>query len=322
MGAPKQKWTAEEEAALKAGVVKHGAGKWRTILKDPEFSGVLSLRSNVDLKDKWRNMSVTANGWGSREKARLALKRSQQMLKKEENALVAPVQSDEEIVDAKPLAVSGAIVPFVVWSAWNKRSRILHGNEMKAAGNSREASTVGFRLDSLIVEAITNLKEPSGSNKTAIGLYIEDQYDAPPNFTRILSAKLKGLTATGKLIKVKRKYRIAPSAAFMEARSSNGILPDGKSRDSVRVEKDDIRIFTKSQIDAELARMRTMTAKEAAAAAARAVAEAEVAMAEAEEAARDAEAAEADAEAAQAFAEAAMTTLKNRNVSKLVSEII
>lgn len=50
MGAPKQKWTQEEEAALKAGVVKHGAGKWRTILKDPEFSGVLYLRSNVDLK--------------------------------------------------------------------------------------------------------------------------------------------------------------------------------------------------------------------------------------------------------------------------------
>ena len=50
MGAPKQKWTNEEEAALKAGVVKHGAGKWRTILKDPEFSSVLYLRSNVDLK--------------------------------------------------------------------------------------------------------------------------------------------------------------------------------------------------------------------------------------------------------------------------------
>lgn len=50
MGAPKQKWTQDEESALKAGVVKHGAGKWRTILKDPEFSGVLYLRSNVDLK--------------------------------------------------------------------------------------------------------------------------------------------------------------------------------------------------------------------------------------------------------------------------------
>lgn len=50
MGAPKQKWTAEEEAALKAGVIKHGAGKWRTILTDPEYSAVLRMRSNVDLK--------------------------------------------------------------------------------------------------------------------------------------------------------------------------------------------------------------------------------------------------------------------------------
>lgn len=50
MGAPKQKWTSEEEAALKAGVLKHGTGKWRTILMDPEFSAVLRLRSNVDLK--------------------------------------------------------------------------------------------------------------------------------------------------------------------------------------------------------------------------------------------------------------------------------
>jgi len=50
MGAPKQKWTSEEEAALKAGVAKHGVGKWRTIVKDPEFNRVLFLRSNVDLK--------------------------------------------------------------------------------------------------------------------------------------------------------------------------------------------------------------------------------------------------------------------------------
>jgi hypothetical protein len=38
MGALKQKCTFEEEAALKARVVKHGMGKWRTILKDPKFN--------------------------------------------------------------------------------------------------------------------------------------------------------------------------------------------------------------------------------------------------------------------------------------------
>lgn len=50
MGAPKQKWTPEEEAALRAGIQKYGVGKWSVILKDPEFNALLCSRSNVDLK--------------------------------------------------------------------------------------------------------------------------------------------------------------------------------------------------------------------------------------------------------------------------------
>ena len=50
---------------------------------------------------------MMANGWGSREKARLALKRMQPISKQDENmALSTGGQSDEEIADAKPLAVS------------------------------------------------------------------------------------------------------------------------------------------------------------------------------------------------------------------------
>ncbi|GAV86469.1 Myb_DNA-binding domain-containing protein/Linker_histone domain-containing protein [Cephalotus follicularis] len=286
MGAPKQKWTAEEEAALKAGVFKHGAGKWRTILKDPEFSGVLYLRSNVDLKDKWRNMSVMTNGWGSREKSRLAVKRTPPAHKQDENSLALSsfVQSDEETVDAKPVTVSSSldVTP-------PKRSIV--------------------KLDNLIMEAITSLKEPGGSNKTTIAAYIEEQYWAPPDFKRILSAKLKFMTGCGKLIKVKRRYRIAP---ISDRRNSSMLLLDGMQRISPKVDRDD-NFRTKAQIDLELAKMRTMTAQEAAVAAARAVAEAEAAMGEAEAAAREAEAAEADAEVAQAFAEAAMKTLKGRN---------
>ncbi|KAJ4963623.1 hypothetical protein NE237_023562 [Protea cynaroides] len=295
MGAPKQKWTADEEAALKAGIAKHGAGKWRTILKDPEFSSILSLRSNVDLKDKWRNMSVTAHGWGSREKARLALKRSQQFPKHDDNpmALATVVQSDEEIVDAKPLAISSGT--------------------LNTSGPKRSMK----RLDNLILEAVSTLNEPTGSNKTAIATYIEDQWLAPSNFKRLLSAKLKHLTAIGKLIKVNRKYRTAQTSVFFEGRRSSSGLPliEGRQRES---EKDYVKTFSRSQVDAELAKMRHMTAKEAAVAAARAVAEAEAAMAEAEEATREAEAAEADAEAAQAFAEAAMMTLNGRNFSNLM----
>lgn len=47
-------------------------------------------------------MSVMANGWGSREKSRLAVKRTLSLPKQEENslALTNSLQSDEEMVDA------------------------------------------------------------------------------------------------------------------------------------------------------------------------------------------------------------------------------
>ena len=50
MGNQKLKWTAEEEEALLSGVAKHGQGKWKNILKDPEFAPFLTHRSNIDLK--------------------------------------------------------------------------------------------------------------------------------------------------------------------------------------------------------------------------------------------------------------------------------
>ncbi|XP_050212134.1 telomere repeat-binding factor 1 [Mercurialis annua] len=296
MGAPKQKWTAEEEAALKAGVVKHGAGKWRTILKDPEYSHILYLRSNVDLKDKWRNMSVMANGWGSREKIKSSVKRGHHASRHEEiqNSLShsSVVPSDEDTSDAKSIVVANP----VVHTGGPKRSTV--------------------RLDNLIMEAITSLREPGGSNKTTIAAYIEEQYWPPHEFKRILSAKLKYLTSNGKLIKVKRRYRIAPT--FSDRRNPSTLMLEGRHRIFPKVERDDFSTLTKSQIDVELARMRSMTAQEAAIAAAQAVAEAEAAIAEAEEAAMEAEAAEADAEAAEAFAEAAMKTLKGKHMPKMM----
>jgi hypothetical protein len=50
MGYQKQKWTAEKEEALLGGVAKHGPGKWKNILKDPDFAPFLTHRSNIDLK--------------------------------------------------------------------------------------------------------------------------------------------------------------------------------------------------------------------------------------------------------------------------------
>ncbi|KAM5549668.1 telomere repeat-binding factor 1 [Rosa sericea] len=301
MGAPKQKWNAEEEAALKAGVVKHGAGKWRTILKDPEFARILYLRSNVDLKDKWRNLSVMVNGWGSRDKCKTVTRRMPQVPKQEDSSMALSAgQSDEEVMDAKPMTASS--------------------DSQQVSAPKRSIVSHDRRLDDLIMEAITSLKDPGGSNKTTIATYIEEQYWAPPDFKRLLSAKLKFLTASRKLIKVKRRYRIAPTPTFSEKRRNSPMfLFEGRQRASPKFDKDDGTMLMKTQIDLELAKMRTMTSQEAAAAAARAVAEAEAAIAEAEEAAREAEAAEADAEAAQAFADAAMKTLKGRNPAKMMS---
>ncbi|CAN4112086.1 unnamed protein product [Withania somnifera] len=291
MGAPKQKWTPDEEAALKAGVRKHGPGKWRTILKDPKFSGALYSRSNVDLKDKWRNMSVMANGRGSREKARLALKRINQVRKQDESSLTATTEAknDVEMAEARPATTSSG--------------------SSQIGGSKRSI----IRLDNIIMEAISSLKEPGGSNKTTIATYIEDQYWAPPNFKRLLSAKLKYLAATGRLIKMKRKYGIAPMPVLSDKTRilSAPLLESGRWISS-GVDQDDINMLTKAQVDLELTKMRSMTPQEAAAAAAQAVAEAEVAIAEAEDAAREADAAEAEAEAAQAFAEAAMRALQGR----------
>lgn len=117
---------------------------------------------------------------------------------------------------------------------------------------------------------------------------------------------------------MKRKYRMAPTSAYPSGKTTKLMIPESRQSEPSRTIRDDLKPFSRFQVDAELVRMRSMTAQQAAAIAAQAVAEAEAAMVEAEAAAREAEAAEADAEAAQAFAEAVMLTMKNKNKSNLV----
>ena len=62
MGQPKTKWTQDEETALKEGVKRYGAGKWRAIQKDPELQKALSTRSNVDLKVRAKQLHAHARG--------------------------------------------------------------------------------------------------------------------------------------------------------------------------------------------------------------------------------------------------------------------
>lgn len=41
---------------------RYDVGKWRHIQKDEVFGPVLKNRSNVDLKDKWRNLNMDSSG--------------------------------------------------------------------------------------------------------------------------------------------------------------------------------------------------------------------------------------------------------------------
>uniref|UniRef100_A0A0D9VWS0 Uncharacterized protein n=1 Tax=Leersia perrieri TaxID=77586 RepID=A0A0D9VWS0_9ORYZ len=246
------RWSLEEEAALSAGIAKHGVGKWQAILEDSEFSSTLWYRSNVNLKDKWRNMNAT--------------------------------------VITSLGHVKGKVTP--------KKIQAIPKNAHK-------------RLMNVIMEAIVNLNEPTGSQKIAIANYIEEEYYIPSDFEHILSI----IYACNPTLQVNRKYTIAPSSSYWEEQNPKVLKLEDTQRESQNIGSNDVEILTKAQVDAELARMASMTAEEAEAAAARAVEEAEAVMAEAKEAAREAEAAEADAQAAIAFAEATLLEWKNRNVA-------
>ncbi|CAH1422811.1 unnamed protein product [Lactuca virosa] len=54
-------WTLEEEKALRAGVDKYGTGKWMKILTDEDLAPCLIARTNINLKDKWRNLCGNAS---------------------------------------------------------------------------------------------------------------------------------------------------------------------------------------------------------------------------------------------------------------------
>lgn len=185
MGAPKQKWTSEEEEALRRGVLKHGAGKWRTIQKDPEFSPVLSSRSNIDLKDKWRNLSFSASGLGSRDKIRIPRK----------GPSSSPSPSPQLLLLPAPDNVAEASPPEDI------------------AKSPEDDKTLMPKYSAMILEALGELKEPNGSEVTTIYNFIEQRHEVQPNFRRLLCAKLRRLIGANKVEKIDKSYKLTDAYA-------------------------------------------------------------------------------------------------------------
>ncbi|GAV84928.1 Myb_DNA-binding domain-containing protein/Linker_histone domain-containing protein [Cephalotus follicularis] len=182
MGNQKQKWTQEEEDALLAGVARHGPGKWKNILKDPDFAPFLTHRSNIDLKDKWRNLSVSTSGQGSREKSRT--------------------------FQLKTVANSSPPTTPISAPATSLTHNASSDTVMDDPANSAMEGKNAPRYNAMVFEAIASIKDKNGSDISAIVNFIEQRHEVPQNFRKLLSSRLRRLVAQGKLEKVQKCYKI------------------------------------------------------------------------------------------------------------------
>ncbi|XRB09198.1 transcription factor MYB [Pycnococcus provasolii] len=172
MGAPKVKWAHEEEDALREGVRKYGQGKWRAIQKDPEFSRHLVNRTNVDLKDKWRNLSAAA------QEGRTTLP--------ELPANPAPVPKSPRGKRAADGAASGA-----------------GGEPTHPVPPLASQKPKKVRYEDMVVQAVTELgSTDEGVSAQGVAKWIEEYHEVPNNFRKTLNTHLTNLVATGKLVKM------------------------------------------------------------------------------------------------------------------------
>ncbi|GER36016.1 DNA binding protein [Striga asiatica] len=199
MGNPKQKWTSEEEEALRAGVAKHGAGKWKNIQKDPEFNHLLFARSNIDLKDKWRNLSV-ASGLLQKDKLK--------GLKPKANHADVPATPLPVVQTSATLTPSSQDAPVDVVMSDSSRPAVEGNNAAK--------------YNEMIYEALPTPREPNGSDCSTIATYIEQRMHVPLNFRRLLSSRLRRLVQQDKLEKVQNCYKIKTDALSSDTKNLSG----------------------------------------------------------------------------------------------------
>ncbi|KAL5728710.1 hypothetical protein ACHQM5_001760 [Ranunculus cassubicifolius] len=173
MGAPKNRWSSEEEEALRAGVARHGKGKWANIRKDPQFLNSLANRSNVDLKDKWRNMGD-----------KLKTPNPKALLPPPSLNAVTP----SPLPAAQDASANRDIVPY---------------SSTKSSASAKNSHAHRYKHTSMIIDALTSMKDPNGSDADSIMGFIEQKYDV--NFGSTLGQKLNQLANQDRIEKVQGK---------------------------------------------------------------------------------------------------------------------
>ncbi|XP_020552192.1 telomere repeat-binding factor 4 isoform X2 [Sesamum indicum] len=127
-----------------AGVAKHGPGKWKNILVDSEFADKLASRSNVDLKDKWRNMGANHE----------------------------QVSGDNAMTPKGKATAASAVRPRTQTSsaAFVSKDSV---NEKLSQGPQNAKSVPKY--NAMILEALSSIKDCNGSDFGAIMRFIEVQ---------------------------------------------------------------------------------------------------------------------------------------------------
>ncbi|XP_045799959.1 telomere repeat-binding factor 4-like [Trifolium pratense] len=217
MGNQKQKWTAEEEEALQVGVQRYGAGKWKNILRDPELQPKLISRSNIDLKDKWRNLNVFP-GQTANAKARATPKAKPSPSVVPVNATLSP--SPVTVITAAatpspattPAPVNATTVHNV--SPVPQTTQFQTQTPTRRPPQNDDDAKIPPKYNSMIFEALSTLKDTNGSDLSAIVSFIEQKHNLPqnPNFRKTLGSKLRRLVSQGKLDKVQNGYKLKDTA--------------------------------------------------------------------------------------------------------------
>ncbi|KAK9908614.1 hypothetical protein WJX75_000498 [Coccomyxa subellipsoidea] len=236
LGVSKQKWTEEEERALRIGVEKFGVGKWRLIQKDETLGPELVNRSNVDLKDKWRNLNMDMFGSrgdkrGSRAKARgkarpkpaaapapvLETLEKEVLVNRQRKRKRRPERAPEANAPLPYRGSSGALRSLQEAAlgpdmderlpARRRRRKpraLLDDEDDVEEDNGEEPSAdphsrTGPIPDDMVVAAIISLQDPVGSHPEDISRWIESHYAVASSFKKTVRGTLRRMVDAGRL---------------------------------------------------------------------------------------------------------------------------
>ncbi|GKC44718.1 telomere repeat-binding factor 4-like protein [Tanacetum coccineum] len=136
-------------------------------------------------------MSVSINGQGPREKARTPKLKGPDSPFTPTPISQVPGSSSTAIVLADPAP-----------------AHVIMEDTSKCVLDKKTAS----KYDAMIYEALSTLKDPNGSDISAIVSFIEQRHDVATNFRRVLTGRLRRLLQQGKLEKVQNCYRLRSEA--------------------------------------------------------------------------------------------------------------